>query len=1071
MPEAQSPGVGSCWNSLAGGTEGGDCLSGSYRPDCSGRAAGSAAGELPGFKDKVAESSIYPQGSAQGKGQRQVGQGRRKGRKARGVPEGQRQGRREEVMSGPPMTWAGAGAMSQAMSIEVQDNGPPDVFREVGNTSYAAEGGVRADVLPDPSAMISPMEPCPVPLSDPVLFDDQGHVSFDLGHSGLDASGPRESERGKSLGVLSGSTLGELGLRVQQWLLEVVPLRGKAMGRRTKTTLLPLPTSSSFLLSAFPHLGPQGIAWLASIAMGLNSLWGDEVMYDGEVSAVALECMDWLSKDVERICLLEGRVELFDWDQFFSTRGIDYRGDEVKTAREFTWGNIAPALPAEIGRVPLEQVCTLGARHYVENLDLYIKPRDRWELVKPPRVMVPEGAWAEVCSGLLTAGICVLLPVEEVFHIEQQPLLNGLFGVTKDEWSGEYEVYRLIMNLTPFNGLAEPLKGDVETLPMWSQMSPFFLQPGESLLISSEDVRCFFYTMAVPPAWYKYLAFNKRVPDQCLPVELQGRLVYMASRVLPMGFANSVSLAQHVHRNLTLWSHEHIPEAAASVAAPEAEVRKDRPLTAANPSWRIYLDNFDLLEKVRAVEQETLEGSLAPAALALRQEYEKWEVPRNLKKSVQRQPVAEVQGAQVDGNLGVAFPRESKLLKYLAATLTLLHQPVVTQRQTQVVCGGLVYMAMFRRQLLGCLNAIWPFIESFDRLGVSVQALPAHCKLELVRFVALIPLARLDFRLEYSEQVTCSDASTSGGGVCASVALSRAGCLAAQGKLRGQLPELRQEHRVLTIGLFDGIGALRVAADLLGLEVMGHVSIEKEKLAQRVVSSHFPETWHFDDVTLVDEEVVNQWAREFSQAALVILGAGPPCQGVSGLNAGRKGALRDERSCLFSHVKRIWKLAKKSFPWCQVHCFMESVASMDEHDRRIMSQDFGEDPWKCDAGSMTWTSRPRLYWLSWELLAQEGVQFVAGSDVTPREVVLTAFQDLEQVCQEGWIKVDPSRPFPTFTTSRPRPRPGHKPAGLHFLEPGRRGAVEARLLSLPALPVHRKKSLDQQARRHAAADN
>ena len=133
---------------------------------------------------------------------------------------------------------------------------------------------------------------------------------------------------------------------------------------------------------------------------------------------------------------------------------------------------------------------------------------------------------------------------------------------------------------------------------------------------------------------------------------------------------------------------------------------------------------------------------------------------------------------------------------------------------------------------------------------------------------------------------------------------------------------------------------------------------------------------------------------------------------------------------------------------------MESVASMDEHDRRIMSQDFGEDPWKCDAGSMTWTSRPRLYWLSWELLAQEGVQFVAGSDVTPREVVLTAFQDLEQVCQEGWIKVDPSRPFPTFTTSRPRPRPGHKPAGLHFLEPGRRGAVEARLLSLPALPVH-----------------
>ena len=621
--------------------------------------------------------------------------------------------------------------------------------------------------------------------------------------------------------------------------------------------------------------------------------------------------------------------------------------------------------------------------------------------------------------------------MEEVFHVGQYPLLNGLFGVTKDEWAGGHEVFRLIMNLTPFNGLAEPLKGDVETLPMWGQMSPYFIQPEENLLISSEDVRCFFYTMAVPSAWYKYLAFNKQVPDECLPSDLRGRQVYLAARVLPMGFSNSVSLAQHVHRNLALWSHEHALDSAVGVAAPEAEVRKDRPLTSANPSWRIYLDNFDLLEKVKAVDMESLEGSLAPAALALRQEYERWEVPRNMKKSVQRKPLAEIQGAQVDGQLGVAYPRESKLLKYVAATLTLLQQPMVTQRQAQVVCGGLVYIAMFRRQLLGCLNAIWTFIESFGQHKAPAQPLPAQCKLELIRFVALIPLARLDFRLEYSEQVTCSDASTTGGGVCASTSLSRAGLVASRGKLRGQLPELRQEHHVLTIGLFDGIAALRVAVDLLGLQINGHVSIEKEKHAQRVVCSHFPETRHIDDVASVDEVTVAQWARDFSQAALVILGAGPPCQGVSGLNADRKGALKDKRSGLFPHVRRIWEMAKRYFPWCQVHCLMESVASMDATDREVMSSDFGDDPWKCDAGTMTWTSRPRLYWVSWDLQEQEGVQFVAKGDVTPREVVLTAFQDLEQVSQEGWIKVDPSRPFPTFTTARPRNSPGHKPAGLH----------------------------------------
>ena len=47
------------------------------------------------------------------------------------------------------------------------------------------------------------------------------------------------------------------------------------------------------------------------------------------------------------------------------------------------------------------------------------------------------------------------------------------------------------MNLIPLNKLAHPLRGDVETLPMWSLMNPFFIQPGENLLVSSEDVRCF----------------------------------------------------------------------------------------------------------------------------------------------------------------------------------------------------------------------------------------------------------------------------------------------------------------------------------------------------------------------------------------------------------------------------------------------------------------------------------------------------------------------------------------------------------------------------------------------------
>ena len=285
----------------------------------------------------------------------------------------------------------------------------------------------------------------------------------------------------------------------------------------------------------------------------------------------------------------------------------------------------------------MEDVCSLGCHHYVTHFDEYLKPAQEWVTVRAPRVMVDDSSWSAVCRGLVNSGVCVFLDASEVFHVGAQPLLNGLFGVTKDEWTpGGTEIFRLIMNLIPLNAICRPMAGDVDTLPSWGSMSPFFLQPSELLLVSSEDVKCFFYTMRVPEVWWKFLAFNKVVPDEALPCHLQGRQVYLASRVLPMGFLNSVSLAQHVHRNLVSWGRDAETEGVGGTNAPENELRKDRSFTVGNPAWRVYLDNYDLLEKVEATQMAEKLGTTAPGVLALRQEYQKWDVPRNQKKSVER---------------------------------------------------------------------------------------------------------------------------------------------------------------------------------------------------------------------------------------------------------------------------------------------------------------------------------------------------------------------------------------------------------------------------------------------------
>lgn len=240
-------------------------------------------------------------------------------------------------------------------------------------------------------------------------------------------------------------------------------------------------------------------------------------------------------------------------------------------------------------------------------------------------------------------------------------------------------------------------------------------------------------------------------------------------------------------------------------------------------------------------------------------------------------------------------------------------------------------------------------------------------KLELVRFLGLLSLASMSLRNEMSAQVTASDASTTGGGVTVSNGLTPAGCTAAHCSVRGDIVEPLDVTQVLTIGLFDGIAGVRAAADLLGWNVVGHISVECASEASRVVESRFPNTEFVSDVKLVTRDLVKQWSMKFSQVAVILLGAGPPCQGVSGLNASKKGAIKDARSSLFQYVAPIREMLKQAFPWAQVRNIMESVASMSLEDQAVMSKHFGGEPLFMNSSDVSLAHRPRLYWIDWEV--------------------------------------------------------------------------------------------------------
>ena len=237
------------------------------------------------------------------------------------------------------------------------------------------------------------------------------------------------------------------------------------------------------------------------------------------------------------------------------------------------------------------------------------------------------------------------------------------------------------------------------------------------------------------------------------------------------------------------------------------------------------------------------------------------------------------------------------------------------------------------------------------------------------------------------------------------------------------------------------------------LGVIGHISVEVKKEASRVLESCFP-----GGVEAVDDETVRSWAARYSQAAVVLIGAGPPCQGVSGLNANRRGALRDHRSCLFSHVARIRELVRVHFCWAQVRYLAESVMSMDEGDRKIMTESFGDIPVSVDAAGVSLARRPRLYWCDWELLPGRGVVVqppVGSGSARYKTVELHAQVKADLFLMDGRQRTSPG-PLPTFTTSRPRENPGRKPAGLDTLDEEERQAWEQDRYRFPPYQYQQK---------------
>ena len=213
--------------------------------------------------------------------------------------------------------------------------------------------------------------------------------------------------------------------------------------------------------------------WVALTDLALQDL-ADEP--EGENSE---RLVNLVKSQLERFGIWDEVVTPISFAEFFTSKKVDYQGEEIRVAQYVVWEAVSNSFPMEVGKLDLLDFCSLGTHYYVSHFEEFLVDPSAQRQVKPPKVMVDDSQWAEVCRGLIDRGVCEVWPVDELHHIGGAPLLNGLFAVGKGEFVGSLETQRLIMNLIPTNSIALSIQGDLPTLPMVSGLGGILLEEGK----------------------------------------------------------------------------------------------------------------------------------------------------------------------------------------------------------------------------------------------------------------------------------------------------------------------------------------------------------------------------------------------------------------------------------------------------------------------------------------------------------------------------------------------------------------------------------------------------------------
>ena len=610
-------------------------------------------------------------------------------------------------------------------------------------------------------------------------------------------------------------------------------------------------------------------AWNGLLILGLNGASGHKTELFGApnrfqkkvLQGLSVDCLRFVFKSFCKVAEGVPRGPDVPWSVRLPSMSVSYSGEVVDKARWLTFAQVLPGLPPPGlgGSLSACDFCDPWVRRHLERPDLSRIP-DHLVPLPLPRAVVraTQKEWDTIAKELVSRGIATVIPEQDVATVNGEKVLNGAFGVVKpNRWIDGQPVLRLIMDFRAANVLHKSLPGAVEGLVGPSKWQALCLDHNETLFTSGDDLVSCFYLFSIPYEWTKYFAFRKTIKRKVLggPGNPDDDL-YLASRVILMGWSAAVTVVQHLHRRMALSPRG---------LEPSRELHRERPLPEKelgvdNAYWNLYIDDFTLLETLvgdHSVETESLSSSCSDSQRSIRSIYESLNVPYSKDKGEVRVTSSDKLGAHINGDEGTIGIGQLRAIELLSLGLHLVGSQRVPTKWVQIFMGKFVHVMQFRRPLFCLVEKLWARITKFSAGPLRKAEVE-----EVLLLLALLPLCYSDLRAGISGQVTASDASESGGGLTRSVGLSgpgRASLGWRPSSLRGIPMDTGDRQEIVAIEWFAGIGGLTRSLERLGVAATGTAVCDNNEHCLKVLREYIPGCEQWKDITSVDEEMATSF--------------------------------------------------------------------------------------------------------------------------------------------------------------------------------------------------------------------